>query len=60
MSNKTDHSRMKKPWKNPVKGVPAKESTMSTQGNFGQFTELMKRVVEKKSKTSASRVPDAS
>ena len=32
-------------WKNPVKGVPAKESTMNTEGDFGDFTELMRSVV---------------
>lgn len=37
-----------KVWKNPVKGHPAKESTMNTQGDFGRFTELMKKVVTKK------------
>ena len=54
---------MKKPWKNPVKGVPAKESTMNTTGDFAKFTDLMKRVVNspiKTGKISSSRVPDAS
>jgi hypothetical protein len=46
---------MTKTWKNPVKGVPAKESTMKTPGNFDAFTQLMKRVVEKKPKPSVSR-----
>jgi hypothetical protein len=44
-----------KTWKNPVKDVPAKESTMKTPGNFDAFTQLMKRVVEKKPKPSVSR-----
>jgi len=51
---------MTKPWKNPVKGVPAKESTMKTPGDFDAFTQLMKRVVEKKPKASVSRVPASS
>jgi hypothetical protein len=38
---------MTKPWKNPVKNVPAKDSTMTTPGDFREFTELMKRVVQK-------------
>jgi hypothetical protein len=37
-----------KSWKDPVKGHPAKESTMNVQGDFGKFTELMKRVVPRK------------
>jgi hypothetical protein len=53
---------MKKQWKDPVKGHPAKESTMNTRGDFGQFTELMKRVVSRKQEekpkpVSSSRVP---
>jgi hypothetical protein len=52
---------MKNPWKDPVKGHPAKESTMNTEGDFGKFTELMKRVVprkhEEKSKKTVSSSP---
>jgi hypothetical protein len=49
--------RRKKPksgWKDPVKGVPAKDSTMRTEGNFAQFTEIMKRVMRLGKPTSAS------
>lgn len=48
---------MSKPWVNPVKNHPPKESTLKTPGNFREFTELMKKVVNGK---PASRVPDAS
>jgi hypothetical protein len=34
-----------KSWKNPVKGIPAKESTLNIKGDFGTFTDLMKKVV---------------
>jgi hypothetical protein len=54
---------MKKQWKNPVKDIPAKESTMNTKGDFGAFTDLMKRVVKTPAKTpkpSSSRAPAAS
>ena len=55
---------MKKPWKNPV-SHPPKQSTMDTPGDFGKFTELMKKVVSvpqqaKKQQPSVSRAPDAS
>jgi hypothetical protein len=55
---------MKKPWKNPV-DRPAKQSTMDTPGDFGKFTDLMKRVVsvppqQMKKQPSSSRAPDAS
>ena len=33
-------------WIDPVKGRPAKKSTMQTGGDFSQFAELMKRVVK--------------
>jgi hypothetical protein len=36
---------MKKKWADPVKSRPAKESTMNIQGDFGQFTDLMKRLI---------------
>jgi hypothetical protein len=34
-------------WVDPVKNRPAKESTMNTRGDFGEFTTLMKKVVSK-------------
>lgn len=54
---------MKKPkkWTNPVKNQPAKESTLDIKGDFGKFTDLMRRVVNKREEkpktTSASRAP---
>jgi hypothetical protein len=48
---------MKKQWKNPVKDIPPKESTLNIKGDFGTFTDLMKRVVSappKTAKTSSS------
>ena len=52
---------MNKSWKDPVKGQPAKQSTMNTPGDFGKFTELMKRVVprkhEEKTKKTVSSSP---
>jgi hypothetical protein len=55
---------MNKQWKNPV-DRPAKQSTMDTPGDFGKFTELMRKVVSTppqkvKKQPSSSRVPDAS
>jgi hypothetical protein len=35
---------MKKTWNDPAKRPP-KESTMNTAGDFGEFRDLMKRVV---------------
>jgi len=35
-----------KRWRDPVKGHEPKESTMQTEGDFGQFAQLMKRVVK--------------
>jgi len=37
---------MKKPWDNPVKHAP-KPETMNTPGDFGAFTDLMRKIVEK-------------
>jgi len=37
---------MKKVWIDPAK-QPPKPETMNTPGDFGRFTELMKKVVEK-------------
>lgn len=41
-----------KKWTNPVKNHPAKESTLNTTGDFGQFKELMRRVVAQKPSSS--------
>lgn len=53
-----------KKWTDPVKNRPAKESTLSTRGDFREFTDLMRKVVNKREEkpkpSSASRVPDAS
>jgi len=51
-----------KTWVNPVKNHPPKESTLKTPGDFREFTELMRKVVNKREepKSSASRVPGAS
>ena len=52
-----------KKWIDPVKNQPPKESTLNTPGDFGKFTDLMRKIVNKKeenSKPSSSRVPDAS
>jgi hypothetical protein len=48
---------MKKEWSDPAKQAP-KPETMNTPGDFGRFTDLMKKVVEKPK--SVSRVPAAS
>jgi len=45
---------MKKPWVDPAK-QPPKPETMNTPGDFGRFTDLMKKVVEKPK--SSSRAP---
>jgi hypothetical protein len=52
-----------KKWTDPVKNKPAKESTLDTKGDFRQFTELMRRIINKRKeepKASSSRVPAAS
>ena len=41
-----------KKWTNPVKDHPAKESTLNTTGDFGQFKELMRKVVAQKPSSS--------
>jgi len=38
-------------WKNPVKNQPPKDSTLNTRGDFQQFTDFMRRIVNKKSVT---------
>jgi hypothetical protein len=48
---------MKKPWIDPAKQPPRPE-TMNTPGDFGRFTDLMKKIVEKPK--PASRAPAAS
>jgi hypothetical protein len=48
---------MRKPWTDPVKSRPAKESTLNTKGNFREFTDLMRKIVVKK---PASHGPAAS
>ena len=55
----------KSEWRDPVKNAPAKPETMSTEGNFDAFRDLMRRVVKVKTPraekpTSASRAPVAS
>lgn len=57
---KPQRKKPKSAWKDPVKGIAPKESTMRTKGNFAQFTELMKRVVKTGKPTSASPGPAAS
>ena len=53
---------MKAKWQDPVKRPPL-ESTLQIEGDFGNFTELMKRVVrmkltrEEKQPTPASASP---
>jgi hypothetical protein len=37
---------MKKPWIDPAK-QPPKPETMNTPGDFGRFTDLMRKIVEK-------------
>lgn len=53
-----------KKWNDPVKNKPAKESTLDIKGDFGKFTDLMRRVVNKREEKpkppSASRVPASS
>ena len=53
-----------KKWIDPVKNRPAKESTLAVRGDFREFTEIMRKIVnkreEKPKQDSASRVPDAS
>lgn len=48
---------MKKTWDDPVKHPP-KTETMNTPGDFGRFTDLMKKIVKKPK--SASHAPAAS
>jgi hypothetical protein len=53
---------MKKPWRDPVKNQPPKPETLTIEGDFGKFTEDMKRLFnpenpEKKKPTSASSSP---
>jgi hypothetical protein len=55
----------KSKWRDPVKDVPAKPETLAITGDFGKFTDLMKRVVKVRppreaKPTSASLGPVAS
>jgi hypothetical protein len=53
---------MNKAWKDPAKRPP-KASTMNTEGDFGKFTDFMRKVVQvhptkdKPKPSSSSRVP---
>ncbi len=51
---------MKKTWTNPVKRPPL-ESTMNTEGDFGNFTSFMRKIVnarpEKRTPKTASSSP---
>ncbi len=47
---------MKKPWVDPVK-KDAQESTMNIKGDFGIFTDVMRRVVTKPEKKAISSSP---
>jgi len=42
---------MKKHWKDPAK-EPPKPETMNTPGDFGRFTDLMRKIVEKPKSSS--------
>jgi hypothetical protein len=53
---------MKKAWRNPVKDQPPKPETLAIKGDFGKFTEDMKRLfqtpkTEKQNPISASASP---
>jgi hypothetical protein len=53
-----------KKWTDPVKNRPAKKETLNTRGDFCVFTDLMRKIVNKREEkpkpSSASRVPDVS
>jgi hypothetical protein len=52
-----------KKWIDPVKGKSPRKETEKVQGNFQQFTNLMKRIVNKREeqpKPSSSPAPGAS
>lgn len=53
-----------KKWTDPVKNHPAKESTLNTPGSFSDFTDLMRKVVNKKEESpkapSSSHAPASS
>jgi hypothetical protein len=57
---------MKKPekkWVDPVKGKPAHDETLSMNGDFDRFKEIMRRIVnrrEEKPKPSSSHASGAS
>lgn len=53
----------KKPWVDPVKKRPAKDETLAVKGSFQEFTELMRKIVNKRDEPklgASSRVPGAS
>ncbi len=37
-----------KKWTDPVKNRPAKESTLATRGDFREFKDLMRKIVNKR------------
>jgi len=53
----------KKTWRDPVKGQPPSPETLAIEGDFGKFTEFMKKLVkvpperQKQKPTSASASP---
>jgi hypothetical protein len=53
---------MKKPWHDPVKGVPPQAETLAIEGSFDKFTADMKKLFqsEKGKPTSSSPGPVAS
>jgi hypothetical protein len=53
-----DPSTVKK-WADPVKNLPARESTLNIRGDFGEFKELMRKVVGGQ-KPSSSHDPASS
>jgi hypothetical protein len=58
-----DMRKPEKKWIDPVKGKPAHAETLSVKGDFKEFKEIMRRLVnkrEEKPTPSSSRVPGAS
>jgi hypothetical protein len=51
-----------KKWTDPVKNKPADDSTLGTRGDFREFTNLMRKIVNKQEDKPkpASRVPASS
>ena len=50
---------MKKKWEDPAKRLP-KAETMNTPGDFGAFTDLMKRIIHKKPARAQVKKPRGS